>query len=159
MEFLVLQSFWEGSKVTPVSVGIPQDQVRVGITGLVSVRHSWTNLEWSKFYLCVQLFLERHTYVSVSKMKLTSEKWGRQRRCGKSLIIWRDVNEYSFIFMCIFLMTYTFVWFYVEYCVKKEPDITNAILRTEQVERMVDNLEKTFTVYTFILVGKCFKVT
>ena len=63
---LVLQYFWGGSKVTPlsvgiagpVSVGIPRP-VKVGVAGLVSVRHSWTSLEWSKFiFLCNYFFLK-----------------------------------------------------------------------------------------------------
>ena len=56
--FLVLQ-FLGGIQSKPIIVvGIPRP-VRVGVTGLVSIR--WTSLEWSKFYFCVYL---KYTHMS-----------------------------------------------------------------------------------------------
>ena len=56
VEFLVLQCFW-GIQSHTSQHGHPstiqRGTVRVGITGLVSIRHSWTSLEWSKSYFCV----------------------------------------------------------------------------------------------------------
>ena len=56
--FLVLQFLGVIQSKPIIVVGIPRP-VRVGVTGLVSIR--WTSLEWSKFYFCVYL---KYTHMS-----------------------------------------------------------------------------------------------
>ena len=56
--FTIFLGWFQGhtSQSRPVSVGVPRP-VRVHIPGLVGVGHSWTSLESSELYFCMQFFL------------------------------------------------------------------------------------------------------